>query len=41
MEGVTESDPKAGMMLREDLGYVIVGDELLFMELSEEPFRKG
>ncbi len=35
MEWVTHPDPKAGMILRENLRYDIVSEELPFVELCE------
>jgi hypothetical protein len=41
MEWVTHPDPKAGMILRENLRYDIVSEELPFVELCEHSFPKG
>ncbi len=41
MEWITHPDPKAGMILRENLRYRIISEELSFVELREHSFPEG
>ncbi len=41
MEGVTQPEAEASVILRGDLRYIIVSDKLLLMQLCEYPFSDG
>jgi len=41
VEWVAEPDAETGVILGENVRYIIISDELLFMELCEYPFSEG